>query len=290
MSPGAVWSRRLGFLSLVVLVVSGLCHRYGLVATTDLPNLAVAVMVLAAVGLFCALVALRRYWTFGDRGGSDIFWGFFWCLATVAPLAAFAYWYAAYPPLNDISTDPENPPSLTEAARLRTAGMNPIIAPTPKSIIEQAENYPLIKGRRYDLPLDSVLAAVDGIIARRGWSVMATRDAVGMTFETTVEAAAHSPVLAMPADVAIRLTDEGTATFVDMRSASRYWRHDLGDNAARIASFLTELDGETAAQTGVAPAAADAAPGEDEGDGATNPGEEELLPDAGAPEPQPRPQ
>ena len=37
-----------------------------------------------------------------------------------------------------------------------------------------------------------------------------------------------------------------------MRSASRYGRHDLGDNAARIAGFLTELDQEIADQAGTA--------------------------------------
>ena len=36
-----------------------------------------------------------------------------------------------------------------------------------------------------------------------------------------------------------------------MRSASRYGRHDLGDNAARIVGFLAELDAEIAAMAGV---------------------------------------
>ena len=39
-----------------------------------------------------------------------------------------------------------------------------------------------------------------------------------------------------------------------MRSASRYGRYDLGDNAARITDFLSELDQEVAGQVGAAPA------------------------------------
>ena len=39
-----------------------------------------------------------------------------------------------------------------------------------------------------------------------------------------------------------------------MRSASRYGRHDLGDNAARIAGFLTALDAAVAGAAGPAPA------------------------------------
>ena len=38
-----------------------------------------------------------------------------------------------------------------------------------------------------------------------------------------------------------------------MRSASRYGRHDLGDNAARIAGFLTALDAAVAGAAGPAP-------------------------------------
>ena len=44
------------------------------------------------------------------------------------------------------------------------------------------------------------------------------------------------------ADVAVRLTDEDASTFVDMRSASHYAQHDLGDNADRISRFLADLD------------------------------------------------
>jgi uncharacterized protein (DUF1499 family) len=39
-----------------------------------------------------------------------------------------------------------------------------------------------------------------------------------------------------------------------MRSASRFGRYDLGDNAARITDFLGELDQEVAGQVGAAPA------------------------------------
>jgi hypothetical protein len=253
MSPGAAWARRLGGLSFVLLATVALSHRYGLVGTPELPVLAAVALALAALGLLIGLVAFRRYWIFGDRGGPDIFWGFFWCLATAVPLAVFGWWYLAYPPLADISTDAETPPTMTKASGLRAPDMNPIGPPTPDSLVAQAENYPLIKGRRYEQPIDRVLMAVDGIIQRREWTVTGTTDAVGMTFETTIEAEALSPILSVPADVSIRLTDEGTSTFVDMRSASRYWRHDFGDNAARIVNFLTELDADMSAQTGVAP-------------------------------------
>ena len=68
-----------------------------------------------------------------------------------------------------------------------------------------------------------------------------------------IEALARTAILAFPVDVSIRITDEGETSYVDMRSASRYGRHDLGDNAARIAGFLTALDAAVAGAAGPAP-------------------------------------
>ena len=254
MSPGAVWSRRLGSFSLLLLLVVGLAHRYGFVATLDLVPLFGTCVALAFAGLITGLVAHRRYWYYGDRGGRDIFWGFAWSVLTLLPFLYVGYLYLAYPKLTDISTDLENPPSMARAEPARMPPMNAIATPTPESIILQAEGYPLIEGRRYELPFDRVLLAVQNAIKGRGWTDVDTRDIVGMALETDIEAVAYSPVLAFPADVAIRLVDEGTSTFVDMRSVSRYGPHDLGDNAARIASFLSELDVEMSAQVGVSAA------------------------------------
>ena len=68
----------------------------------------------------------------------------------------------------------------------------------------------------------------------------------------TIGALARSFVLDLPVDVAVRITADEDSTLVDMRSASRYGRHDLGDNARRIAAFLAALDAEVAGQAGAA--------------------------------------
>jgi uncharacterized protein (DUF1499 family) len=65
---------------------------------------------------------------------------------------------------------------------------------------------------------------------------------------------ARSFVVGLPADVAIRVSNDGDTVVVDMRSTSRYGRYDLGDNASRIVGFLAELDQEVAGQVGAAPA------------------------------------
>jgi uncharacterized protein (DUF1499 family) len=89
------------------------------------------------------------------------------------------------------------------------------------------------------------------VFARQGWQVEGSLPSSDTNAsDAVVNAVAKSFVLELPADVAIRVTSEGETSYVDMRSASRYGRHDLGDNAARIVKFLSELDQEVVGQIG----------------------------------------
>lgn len=282
-SPAAIWSRRLAFFSFVLLSTIALAHRLGLVEAPDLLPLLGVVLAVLAVALAGAFNAHRRYWYHADARGLDVFWAFFWCAATAAPLALLGYWYFAYPALTDISTDTDDPPVIVDVAR--TQAMNAVSRPSAANLMLQKAAYPLIAGKRYELGFDRVLPAVESLLERRGWPVTGSQDSVGVAVETTIEAEARSALLAMPSDIAIRIADEGTATFVDMRSASRYGARDLGDNAALIASFLADLDAEmTTRSSPIIPRAADApeldAP--TEGDLQT--------PQDGVPAPAPRPE
>jgi hypothetical protein len=43
-------------------------------------------------------------------------------------------------------------------------------------------------------------------------------------------------------DIAIRIRQTGQGSRVDVRSASRYGRHDFGTNAARVRALLADVD------------------------------------------------
>ena len=93
--------------------------------------------------------------------------------------------------------------------------------------------------------------AVETVVDRHDWQLTAPYpDATGQS-QVTINAMAKNFIIDLPVDVAIRVTDDGDTVTVDMRSASRYGRYDLGDNAARIVGFLAELDQEVAGQVGV---------------------------------------
>ncbi|TKD48581.1 MAG: DUF1499 domain-containing protein [Mesorhizobium sp.] len=250
-SKAAGWSRRTGAFSAVLLLTVLVGHRYELVETPAFLWVLGIVALLAAFALLFAGFAFSRLWNFGDRGGRDLTVGTVLALMVLAPFGIAAYWAATSPPLRDISTDFYDPPVLDTSTR--TGEMNSLSPPTPGEQRLQTETYPLVTGRSYNLPFDRVLEAVETVLDRRDWRLTApVPRAIGQS-ELTINALAKSFVLSLPADVAIRMTDDGNAVIVDMRSASRYGRYDLGDNAARIVDFLAELDQEVAGQVGTAP-------------------------------------
>lgn len=256
-SKAAVWSRRLASFSAVLFIVSGLAHRYALLETVAFLVVLGIVALLAALALLLVAYALPSVWNNGDRGGRDLTFGALVALLVLVPFLLSGYRAFKYPELNDISTDLDDLPALTLAAKTRTPGMNPLTEPTPAQRKLQMEKYPDLTGRRYNLSLDNTLDAVETVLSHTDWKLYGPMHPNGDEGEVSIEALAYTTLLAFPIDVSIRLIDEGDTTYVDMRSASRYGRHDLGDNAARIDSFLKELDTEVATRLGEAPADSD---------------------------------
>lgn len=239
----AGWSRRTAAFSAVLLLTAWTGHHFGLVETPAFLWVLALVALLAAFALLFSGWAFARLWNFGDRGGRDLTVGALIALAVLAPYAVASYWALTFPPLRDISTDLETAPAFADGR---------VFEATPGERRLQAETYPLVNGRRYDLPFPETVSMVQNVLRRQGWnsSTMPALDD-GDLREMLVTATATSFVLELPVDVAIRVTGDDETSFVDMRSASRYGRHDLGDNADRIVRFLRELDQEVTGQTGI---------------------------------------
>lgn len=252
-SGATVWSRRLAIFSAVVLFIAGMAHRVGYLSTPDAyPVLGVAAAI-AILSLLFAVRAVVLFWHHGGSGGGRLVFAVLLALLVLAPFAVTAYRGVTLPLLNDVSTDTDDPPELNAAGASRTQGMNPIEPFTPERRKLQQDGYPAVTGRRYEAPMAQVAEVVVDLLDDRGWTINGASSFPADASEITIEAQARSPILGFPADVAIRLIDEDTSTYVDMRSASRYGPHDFGDNAARIESFLGQLDIEIAYLTVVKP-------------------------------------
>jgi uncharacterized protein (DUF1499 family) len=79
-------------------------------------------------------------------------------------------------------------------------------------------------------------------IIRRKWRVVVDRPPTASRRDGQIEAVARTPVMGFRDDVTIRIRPNGEGARIDVRSASRYGRHDFGTNAARIRTLLEDVE------------------------------------------------
>jgi uncharacterized protein (DUF1499 family) len=141
---------------------------------------------------------------------------------------------AKFPPIHDITTDPENPPLFTAAASLRTPGDNSLTYGGTTIAEQQRQAYADL------LPLESTMPpsqSFEHCLATAhalGWQVVAQELQQGR-----IEAIDRTLIFGFVDDIAIRITPQGDGSRIDLRSASRAGVSDLGVNAKRIRAFTT---------------------------------------------------
>ncbi|WP_290793769.1 DUF1499 domain-containing protein [Halomonas sp.] len=242
---GGRWPSLLAWLALLLLVAAALmlggagpAHRLELLtlgSAFDLLRMgAYLAVAAAALGLVTLIVAsLCRRWRPALTGGL--------VLVVVAAMMAVPWQLMqraqAVPPIHDITTDLDAPPAFEALAEARQAAPNDVGYPEEFADL-QRQAYPDIQPLLVDLPLASVLSAVETAALDQGWEIASLT-------ETGLEATATTFWFGFRDDVAVRLTETEAGVRVDVRSASRMGRSDLGTNAARIRGFLDTLQRHT---------------------------------------------
>jgi hypothetical protein len=79
------------------------------------------------------------------------------------------------------------------------------------------------------------------VIVRHKWRVVVDRPPQPRT-DGAIEAVARTPIMGFRDDIAVRVRADADGSRIDVRSASRYGRHDFGTNAARIKGLLDDID------------------------------------------------
>ncbi len=104
-----------------------------------------------------------------------------------------------------------------------------------------------LRGRTYAIPFERVWATALALATEgRGWTVIRADDQDGL-----IQAEVRRRLVRVVDDVTIRVAlDPDAQTRVDITSASRKDRGDLGTNARRVARFLRLLDRRLEASPG----------------------------------------
>ncbi|AMC99411.1 DUF1499 domain-containing protein [Halomonas chromatireducens] len=147
------------------------------------------------------------------------------------------------PAIHDITTDTEDPPSFRALVEAREAAPNAVEYPGEAFARLQHEAYPHIEPLELSMPLSDAFDAAVAEVKAAGWELVAVDDGI-------IEAVATTTWFGFEDDVVIRLRESGAGVRVDIRSASRIGRSDIGANAARIHGYLTKLESRAQRETG----------------------------------------
>jgi uncharacterized protein (DUF1499 family) len=217
----------------LLVLLSGPATKFGLLPwQAGLGIFALAALLAGIGGLFSVVAALRR------RGGRVT------VIAAAAGVAAFAVLMSSVltgrsvPPINDITTDPANPPVfIAITAETRGADAGPL-AYDPSFAAQQAAAYPGIRPLLVASPPAEVFPRMLAAAKAMDWAIVASDPVAGR-----IEATATVPWWGFKDDIVVVMSPDGSGTRVDVRSKSRVGKSDLGVNAERIQEYLGRIGG-----------------------------------------------
>jgi len=250
----AIWARRLAIFSLPVAALAIIIERAGLLDFRPVLATFAAALALAAIAILLAIAALVVIWIDGRDGAR-------YALAALA-IGALMLAYPAYlgvkayqlPAINDITTDPHDPPRFEAVARLRTREANPVAYRGPAVYERQRAAYPDIAPLAANVDAKTAYEAAYAVVSQRKWRIVDARPPQAGRRDGRIEAIVRTPIMGFRDDVVIRIRTVETGVRVDVRSASRYGNHDLGTNAARVSSLIEDLDEAMTPDKGEQPA------------------------------------
>lgn len=249
------WASRAALFSFGLILSAAFLHRVIGMPTPIAFNLLVVGLAAAVLSILCALVAASVIWNTGRPGTARVLFAVSLSLVILTAPLLFLVWLRDYPKVSDVTTDFNNPPAFSAVARLRSPGSNSI-AYHRRFADEQARAYPDIKPMAASRSSEEVYALVVDAVKRKHMEIE-REDApdAGAGTPGLIEAVDRTLIMGFYDDVAIRVSGDGEVSRIDIRSAARFGRGDMGRNADRVRELMKEIQ---ARLDSTVPSAADA--------------------------------
>ena len=239
----AIWSRRIALFSLVATFIAIVVVRSGALEIVPALSTLGGALPLAMLAILLAFGAAVSIWKDGVGGIGEAVTGLLIGLVLIAyPLYVGVKAYKL-PAIYDITTDPIDPPRFDAIARLRPRDANPVTYAGLYTAEQQRTAYSDIEPDMTSVSPQEAYDAAMKVITKRKWHVVDARPPQGTApRDGLIEAIARTPILGFRDDVAVRVRATHEGARIDVRSASRYGRHDLGANAARVRALIEDID------------------------------------------------
>lgn len=272
-SNTAIWSRRLAVFAILLAGIGLVVIRSNAVEVSAGISVFGAAILLACISLLLAGAGAVVIWRTGRKGIGQIVGAVLLSLAFLAFPAYLAAKAVQLPLINDIATDVNAPPQFSQSAAAKAARKDFVNRPQLLGALEQQSAYSDIQPIVIDLEASEVYKLVRQTVKKLGWRVVEEIPATEKTedvYKTVrqrvrsggrrrvvvsrvlvskakapatgrIDAIDRSLIMGFPDDITIRIRPLVAQTRIDVRSASRYGRHDFGANAARIRKFGAQL-------------------------------------------------
>jgi len=221
----------LALLNLGLVIAGPFAHHYELLPVMTafrlFFNSVLAGLVLGVIGLLLILTTWLSHNRFNSKGGLMML------IPGLLPAAIVIAFIGpaslGKPMIHDISTDTVNPPQFIEIKKQCTTDQNPVDYKGTVIAALQMTAYPDIKPIMTSMSTDDALTEAIQVVKDLGWEIINVDYNTGI-----VEAYDRTRIFGFTDDIIFRITPEGSGSRIDVRSASRYGKGDLGKNAERI--------------------------------------------------------
>ena len=139
------------------------------------------------------------------------------------------------PPINDITTDLENPPAFESATIVPDYVGRDMSYPVEFVEIVRM-SYPDLESLRVASPPDVTFQQAITTAEGLGWEIVSRSES-----RHVFDAQHVSTIFRFVDDITVRILPDGPGSQIDVRSKSRDGQSDLGANAARIHGYLDAL-------------------------------------------------
>jgi uncharacterized protein (DUF1499 family) len=240
-SRAAIWASRLALFAVVVTIYGVIVVRSGQHGPPGLAALG-AGFALGALTLLLALIGGVAIWRIGLKGARRILLALLLGLGLLAFPAWMTLQALTLPQLNDISTDIEDPPSFSRSRAALAARSGHVPRELPREArMPQRDAYQRLVPIITELPAEDAFDVALKAARSLGWQIIESAPPGGRTGSGRIEAIATTRILRFNDDVTIRIRPRVNGSRIDIRSASRVGRHDLGANSRRIQVFADEI-------------------------------------------------
>lgn len=172
-SISAVWSRKLGYFVIVLLLTIWVGHRFVGFSTSNAVASAMLASAIAALGLALAVIGFSMLWLIGAKGGRASFVGLCLNLIALLPFGYSAYRYASLPEQFDVVTSDDLPIDWLRTPSRPTSWMPSSGSGEISLDLKNKRIYGQLAERRYQGAIDRVYRAVRAVATEEKLQVIA---------------------------------------------------------------------------------------------------------------------